>query len=39
MTKFFGLTFERALDRAGTILLLVPALVLGVATASYSLPL
>lgn len=39
MTKFFGLSFERALDRAGTVLLLIPALVLGVATASVGLPL
>jgi hypothetical protein len=39
MTKFFGLSFERFLDRVGAVLLLVPALVLGVATASYSLPL
>lgn len=39
MTKFFGQGFERALDRIGAVLLLAPALVLGAATASYSLPL
>lgn len=39
MTKFFGRNFERILDRAGMVLLMIPALVLGVATASVGLPL
>ena len=39
MTRIFGTTFGRALDQAGVYLLLAPALVLGLATASAGLTL
>lgn len=34
MTRFFGMGFERALDRAGVVFLLAQGVLLGVATAA-----
>ncbi len=34
MTKLFGSTLARAIDQAGVYILLAPALVVGLATAS-----
>jgi len=34
MTRLFGTTFGRTLDQAGVYLLMVPALILGLATAA-----
>lgn len=38
MTRFFGLSFEHALDRAGVVFLLVQGVLLGVATAAIGQP-